>query len=178
MANNKTFYKEGTYLGEVTDQAISKSSTGTFQFVLRFKVLAQKSEDGQFYDLDKQYERTMYRAITDKTVEYVVKEVQAMGYEGNGWAGLDPSTPGYHSFAGKEIEVVCKHDEYDNNISEKWEFPRGATSKALEVKHLDSSEKRQLDAMFGKALKGSAKPTPRPAPAQAAAVITDDDVPF
>jgi hypothetical protein len=181
----KPYYEEGFYKVEITDQAMSVAGTGTPQFVLRFKVLA-RLENGEEEPV-RSYERLHFRAITEKTIDYFVEDLRTLGFAGTSFRLLDPQTPGFHDFRGRIVEMYCRHGEDQNgNPREEWGVARSAG--ALELRLLPAAKYRELDNLFGRALKsagGGANPKP-PAAARAPEPrapapqpgITDDDVPF
>lgn len=178
MPSNGPFYQSGVYVAEITAQALSKASTGTTQFVLRFKVLGTPSEDGSFFPDAHKYERTIYMAITEKTIPYVTETLEALGYGAGGFGPLDPSHSNHESFVGNQIDVYCKHEPDKNgDLRERWQVSR--PNAGIKVIPLEAKEVRELDALFGKSLKGKTKSSPQPAVAvMDSMVITDDDIPF
>lgn len=181
---SKPFYEEGLHVAKVVSQGITKASTGNFQFFLRVKVLgmADPGDDQNYIPHRTQYERTIYRAITDKTVEYLVQDLEVLGFEGESFSELDPSHPQHQSFVGKQFDVTCTHeDDTKGGVREKWSVARGMFgSKPIEP--LQARELRQLDSLFGKALKTRKKPAvsapAQPGDANESLQITDDDIPF
>lgn len=174
------FYEEGYYQGEITQQAMTKASTGTPQLVLRFRVLS--FSDGSA--VPRQYERTSYRAITEKTMQYVEKDLDALGFKGNSLRLLDPNTPGYISLVGTKAEFQCRHenDQHDEPREKwgvAWPAPGSNQGQAIEGAPVDAATYRQLDALFGRN-----RPTPQAQPqtvsraVTAANPITDEDIPF
>jgi hypothetical protein len=177
------YYEQGAYVAEVTGQALGKAGTGTPQLVLRFKVIGKPDpHDATNYQSVQEYERTMFQAITLNTINFVLEGLKQLGYTDASFGPLDPSHPNHHSFVGKQIEVYCKHErDLSSNIRERWQLSRGAP--ALKVDPLDSKGVRELDSLFGRALKGVAttapvKQQPVPAGNMDGLGITDDDVPF
>jgi len=167
------FYAPGIYRCQVSSQAMGESGTGKPQFVLRFMVLATANGESV-----KQYERSHYRTITDKTAQYFAQDLRALGYQHQTFKLLDPSTPGFHDFAGQQVEMVCNHEpDQKGELRERW----GVVSSGAAVKPLSQQKLRELDNLFGKHLKSapaasSAAPT---APVNASPFeITDDDIPF
>jgi hypothetical protein len=154
------YYKnECAYWGRVTKQAMGKTSNGNPQFVLSFMVL------GEINPLDPQgdlipcqnNERSVYRVITDKTVDYAMDDIAALceakGCDGiSSFRSIDPTRAEFtHDFVGTELAFYCKHGEYQGKVSEKWQISRGSGASAGEP--MDDKEMRQLDALFGKRLK-------------------------
>jgi hypothetical protein len=138
------------------------------------------------------YQRTVYRVITDKTIDFVVDDLKALGYPHGSFRYLDPQVDGFFDLSGSELEFMCEIENYQGEDKERWSIARQATE--LQVDPLESSKLRQLDALFGKQMKvldknGSSKPAEEPAGATASSeqppdfseanqAITDDDVPF
>ena len=184
------FYEQGVHVGEVTKQGLAKAKTGTPQFVLGVKILGVATGDGSYNPHRDSYERTVYMALTEKTLPYVESKLQKLGFAGNSLGQLDPSHPQHQSFVGAQVDLYCKH-EYDNtgNTVEKWDI---ATGSGITGDLLDQRDVRQLDALFGRMLRpGTAtqKPVQTIAPSQlqnptngqyfpASEGITDDDIPF
>lgn len=176
-----TFYEEGYYMGQITAQAMTKASTGNPQFVLKFRVI----ETSKGEHVTRQYERTVYRTITDKTMQYFEKDLQTLGFNGSSLRELDPNNQNHQSFIGQTAEFSCKH-EPDNNGDdrEKWSiaWPQ-ANEGTIEGEPLDAASFRKLDALFNRN-KGNGN-THRQQPTQQQqsqpendGPITDDDIPF
>lgn len=179
----KPFYAPGDYVGSVTSQGFVKAKTGTMQFVLKFKVLGTPDPlaPESYITAPTQYERSIFRSITEKTMEYFLEDLQALGFTGDSFRLLDPGTQGFHDLRGRIIDVQCQHEnDVNNEAREKWSVLRGSGKK---IEAADPKELRQLDALFGKSLKGLKKDVP---PKEAAANggdpryagVSDDDVPF
>lgn len=174
----KMHYQPGRYVCQITGQAMGESSKGNPQFVLRFKVLGRPDpNDPNSYLTDpNQYERPFYRSITEKTIDYFMDDLKALGFHGSSFKDLDPNTPGFHDFKGKEIDMYCNEEIYNGEPRERWAI---ATAFELNVKPIEAGKLRQLDNLFGKQLKTISKPqsSPRPMPVVTPADV-DDDVPF
>jgi len=179
------FYSVGRYACKITEQAMGEAKTGTPQFVLRFKVMGQvdPEDPSKYIPAEQQYERTHYRAITEKTVPYLMEDLKTLGFQGTSFRDLDPQTPGFHDFRGYDVDMWCAHEpDQSGSNREKWGVAR--TGGALEVKPLEPKKLRDLDNLFGKHLKGlksqAPNPTQQPKPQEqtVGAGITDDDVPF
>lgn len=183
-------YEKGRYLGRITAQALGQANTGNPQFVLRFVVLGRVNPADPQGDLFpcESYERTMYRVITENTIKYLTEDLETLGFQGESFRDLDPSSANCHNFVGQEHEFYCSHQaaQDGNGMREQWGVAKATT--ALEVKPLEAKQMRDLDNLFGKALKGIKKPAGKPAakPIQEelAAVAgrvepaRNDDIPF
>lgn len=143
-------YAEGGYIGKITQQALVKSQNkGTPQLVIRFTV--ESHADGT--DSGPKMERTMYRAITANTAQYVQEDLAKLGFTGTSLSEIDPNSPKFSfDLTGKEIGVYCKHEaDQENNLRERWQLSRSFAIEGEAVTDYDS-----LDAMFD----FSAKPKP------------------
>jgi hypothetical protein len=167
------FYAEGNYVCEIISQAMTEASTGNPQFVLRFKVLGApdpKNPDN-YLVAPQQYERSCYRTITEKTIDWFIDDLRVLGFTGNSFRDLSSDSPNFCNFKGLTIDMYCKHVPGQNGEREEWNIshPR---SNSPEYKQLDSKQVRKLDDLFGKQLRGGmsgngqAKPT-APTPTQA-----------
>lgn len=181
---NGPFYEPGVFVANIVQQGLTKASTGNTQFILRFKIVGKPDPaDSNALIPAAEYERTIYMTITEKTAERVVENLHHLGYRAESFGPLDPSHPSHQSFVGQQIEVYCKHEpDQSGNMREKWQLNRLPT--AIEIKPLEAREVRQLDMLFGKALKGGAAPVTRQTYNQPSVSvidnteITDDDIPF
>lgn len=192
-----TYYPQGFYQMEVTEQRLGKSSNGNPQWMVRGNIQQRIHDDGSTEPVERNYDRTIYRVITDKTIEYLLEDLSALGCPGiEKYEQLDQDHPQAWDIRGQWIEVVCTYNTYQGNQREQWNIKRDREATALEVKPLDAKELRDLNNLFGKALKGlkangkqSAKPAgmvsspkTKPTPAQIEPDLppapTDDDMPF
>jgi hypothetical protein len=175
------YYQEGRYRGEIVAQALGQAGTGTPQLVIRFKVI--EFEDGT--PIDHQYERTIFRAITAKTMPYLLEDLKTLGYNRDSFRYLDPNENEHHSFIGQDFIAFCQHKrDLQDNLREQWGVATAGIGK-LEVAPLESKKLRELDNLFGKQLRSellnSVKPEAHHRATVAAAEsehITEDDVPF
>ena len=122
----KPLYEVGRYACKVTSQALGEAKTGTPQFVLQFTVLGKvdPSDPTRYIPAAAQYERTHFRAITDKTIKYFFEDLKILGFKGSSFRELDPNTPGFHDFRGLDVDMWCSHE--DDQDGGKREHPKGA----------------------------------------------------
>lgn len=148
-------YPEGGYIGKVTQQALVKSQNkGTPQLVIRFTV--ESKADGS--DCGPKQERTMYRAITANTAQYVQEDLAKLGFTGSSLSEVDPNSPKFSfDLKGQQIGVYCKHEaDTENNLREKWQLSRTFAIEGEPVTDYES-----LDAMFDFAAKPKAAAAPK-----------------
>lgn len=159
LAMSLTYNDGSRYSGKIVKWGISESKNKTPQAF--FMVMIEKEVDakGETYDCP-QYERTVYRALTENTIDWVVDELAKLGFTGTSFNQLRPDDPNAHDFAGTEVKLRCKHETFEGKTREKFEFDFG--SKAPE--QLDKSGVSKLDQLFGSKLKMAASTNkPRPA---------------
>jgi hypothetical protein len=182
----KAFFDEGRYVVQIVDQALGEAQTGTPQFILKFTVLERVHDDGDT-EAVRNYDRTYYKAITERTIEYLSQDLKNLGFTGTSFRDLDPSSPTFCNLVGRRVEMYCSHEARNGETQEKWGVAFAKReSKPIEAKKIDSAKLRALDNLFGKHLKAGPRPAPAPAPAALPApangyvpqAITDDDVPF
>jgi hypothetical protein len=142
-------YKPGRYLCRITNQYFGKSqNTGTLKFCLVVRILESL---GDPRDPCRQMTREINEWLSRRTLDRVMRDLRALGYDGADLSGLDPDKPGFHDFRGQETEVLCEHEQdLDGNLWERWKLcgpPR---------KLQDKSQLRELDRL----LRGSADAGP------------------
>lgn len=179
MSDSKgPYYAEGRYRCEVTDQGIGAAKTGTIQIVFKFRVLEGTQP---VCEVENQYERTLYLAVTEKTLEYVVPKLRSMGYDRYGISFIDLNNPRHHDFRGKEFEAYCKHEnDLQGEPREKWDVASNGGSKPLDLKAPDSKALRNMDMLFARAAKNMGQSAPASAGPQAVPkqASEDSEVPF
>ena len=184
MAN--PYYAVGRYVCKVVEQGLGESSTGNPQFVLRFIVLKRvdPADPSRMIPVPAQYKRTYYRSITEKTIQYFTRDLNALGFQSGTFKELDPNTEGFHDFTGQEVDMLCAHKRgLNGQLREEWSVARAGSS--LKVKPLEKKKVRELDNLFGKHLKELKAATDavpaagQTAPADGLGISDDDDdVPF
>jgi hypothetical protein len=157
---SKPFYEEGPYVGEIIQQSLSESKSGTPQAVLRVKILGIPEDDGTFTPVNRQYERTIYMALTPNTIAFQVENLRTAGFEGDKISQFDPSSPDHQDLTGNQINLWCKIEPAfsGDGEQERWQVSKGR--QVIENKKpLDSKGLRSLDSLFSKALKATPAPT-------------------
>jgi hypothetical protein len=158
----------GRFKGRVTKWGLTPSSSkGTEQFYVTALLVCQ-IQDGEEVHCPGG-EVTVFRAITDNTIDYVVEDLKNLGFTGTDWSALLPDAPNAHSFEGVEVPLRCKHEEYKGKTQERWEFGfRDGT-----LKELDSTGVSKLNSRFGAKLKQAFSKGPhKPAPAASQGPLT------
>lgn len=150
------FYEPGTYRGTITNWGLTKAKTGTPQFFVTFDILGkvdQSAPDAQLISCQAG-ERTIFRAITDKTIEWITGDLEQLGYPFDSFDQLERQHAAAHDFAGIEIPVRCEPHVYEGKASESWSFAWGGGGK-FEATPPNKSEVSKLNALFGKKMKAA-----------------------
>lgn len=165
-------FPQGRYICTVINQALSEAGTGTPQIVIRFRVLEHENGD----QVSNQYERTAYLFITDKTAERTVAILKKLGYTRDSFRFLDKAQPNYHDLSNVEFVGFCTYEkDLSGQERERWGIDAGESE--FEAKPLESKKLREIDNLFGKALKAGAKPAAPPPPRTAANHKPEDNIP-
>jgi len=179
-------FQQGTYLVRVTNQGFDESKEKkTPYFWLEFQpqgMVNPENPDGPLYGCDDTLRSTSLY-LTEKTIERTRETLGNLGWNGQRFQDLEPG--GAHSFVGQELNLECRHEQFDDKVFERWEFPYAGS----ETKQNISGLARKLDALFGRAAKPAAQPAAnRPAtrtpPPKAEAVpatwrtASGEDIPF
>ena len=195
---SKPFFEAGRYWAKVIGQQFGEAKTGNPQFVLRIAILGKLDPVDPKGDLIScpSGERTIWRTITDKTIDRFIQDLQTLGFKGTSFSQLEPKGDNYHNLSGTEVPVYCEHETSNQTgeLREQWGIVN--EGGAPQVKELDPKGIRKLDALFGKQLKALSAPEaasaapqgkpPKPAPErsdrgqalQKAAAERDDGIPF
>jgi len=167
---------------QITDQGLSEAKTGTLQVVIKFRVLRCTQPAGE---VAEQYERTVYLAVTEKTFQYLIPKLEAIGYNRDGLRFLNLEDPQHHDLRGQEVEMYCQHENDNTDATkqrEKWDIA-ARQSKALDLTPADAKALRTMDALYGRARKNAgltSKPaSARPVPVEPDGLgIDDSEIPF
>jgi hypothetical protein len=145
-----THFMPGKYRARITDQGFSISKKENPVFFLELQVLATVAKDGTSTACEP-LRRTYRKAITEKTVSWLRHDLKALDVEPASFAQLDPQEPGAIKLIGREIDVWCRHEPYQDELTERWELcpPRPRAG---------GDDVRRLDESLGHLLKKGAKP--------------------
>ncbi len=179
------YYPVGRYVGRVVRQELGASAQkGTPQFAVTFQIIDALDQFGASCGVQSIYERTVYIYFSksQKAMEISAEALKTLGFNKSSLKYLDPDTDGYCDFTGVEVELYCKHEDYEGESRERWSINTPRAPR--ESKPVDKSELRKLDALFGKAFKSGGKPEAQPdsdlnrAMQEAAAANADEEQPF
>ena len=180
-------FDRGKYVCKITSQGFSESKENkTPFFFLAFAPQGRinpDDPDGSLHPCDD-YERDVKFWLTEKAIETTIRRLQSLGWEGQSFQELEPN--GKTSFVGRHITLQCEHEDYNDKIYDKWEWPYEGGNSIESIEGMG----RKFDALFGRQLKKSPKkqaPVEKVADAVASEVPqtvpsdsseTGDDIPF
>jgi hypothetical protein len=176
-------YQPGVYWCEITEQGMTESKNGNPMLIFKIKPYAYEDET----PVERSLERTVRKAITDKSAEYVIEDLRALGFDRHSFTEIDPRHPNAFQFVGIKATFLCKHEEYNGDLKDAWSFYRNFGG--VEIEPIDKTKLKRLDGLFGKMLKDApiVKPAAAPAPKEApkgqflndhGVTVDDDDLPF
>ncbi len=154
----------GIYLGTFKSGEACKTKGNKDQVACIFEVTAF-AQDGKWVPVEHT-ERTVYLSLEGGARGYTGKKLACLGFNGN----FSVSPLGFGKF-GQGINLVCRHETYDNKLSDKWDLHDWGSA---ERKPLSDTEKIQLNAWWQTtAPKPEATEPPASAPPP-----TGDEIPF
>jgi hypothetical protein len=163
----------GKYRGRIVDYGVFQTTAGQQHptVFVTVELLGRYGDNTADVILCPTETRTYTKAITPKTIDWLIADLKAIGYDKGGFGYLDPEVPGAVDLFGREIDLACDHEPFEGKVYEKWSIHREPTRKKL-----GRDELSRLDAEYGDKMKrafGAAMPfvTPESAPGP-------DDVPF
>ena len=143
--------EQGRYRGVICDHGFNKTSTDKDQLVLTFSLIGKLDPSRpDAMDPAPDANRSIFRVLTEKTIDYAIQDLRGIGWRGDSFAELDLASGGNASLCGTEIDVLCTHEDYQGKVQERWSL---AGRRGLELKPADSKTVMRLDAKFGKLLK-------------------------
>lgn len=177
-------YTPGRYRGRVSKTALTQNENSkNYQVVLQFELVGRYDAQGQLETCDPST-RTVWRVLTDKTVERVAQELRALGFTGGSWVQIDEEQAGndFVDLRNVECDLQMRIEAYQGVDRERWELSVLGGMGANVGKSIERKQAREVDAKFGKALKATpppAKTAPRTAPTAATAPSpSNDEIPF
>lgn len=143
-------FDPGQYRVRVTRWALIKAKTGTPQFALTFLPLGKlntQNPDGDLLSCPE-LERTIFRAITEKTARWLLQDLQTLfGYPHERFGPLDPESEEAFDFHEREFTAALTYEEYEGKTKERWSF--ASNQGQLNGDPMTEAEIRKLDTLFG-----------------------------
>lgn len=139
----------GLYRGIVKDWGVKQASTGKFQHYLLFEIPEKAKDDssieGGFDKLQKPFLRTVFKAMTPKTRQWLLTDLQALGYDRPSLvvSAITPNNDDSFKFGGRAAVLECTHELYKGAMKERWQITTRKGSSKLTTEDIS-----QLDQMF------------------------------
>ena len=133
-------FEQGSYRGRIKNYGVARSQAGKQhpQVFLEFEVTGRYDPgNGQIVSCPPGT-RTYFKAVTPKTIDWLLADLKAIGFDKPGLEYLDPETPGAANLFGVEIDVDCEHESYLGQVRERWSIHRESTREKLRRDELAS----------------------------------------
>lgn len=172
-----TYYEEALYDVKIISQQLRENNKGNPELVLGIKPF-RHADAG--HNIDDGKPRAIYLTLTENTLGtpsnpgWVLQTLQWLGFTGTSFAQLDPEHPQAVLFEGKEVQALCKHEEYNGKENEKWSFWRGRSNTA--AKPVEKKTIRALDSKFKSLLKTFAATGAEPATVAAVGTVAETGI--
>jgi hypothetical protein len=164
----------GKYRGRITDYGVTQSQAGQHlpTVFITFELVGQYDPDTGEVGPCEPVGRTYYKSISPKTIDWLLADLKAIGYDRPGLEYLDPETPGAADLFDREIDIDCESETYQGQTRDRWSIHRERTREKIGREGL-----ARLDAQFGDQIRrvlgaGTAVDVPPPVTANT------DDNPF
>ncbi len=112
----------GKYRARIVGAALGESEAKhTPQVEITIELITAMGEDGRTYPVDAK--KIVYMALTENTLGttsspgWVLETLTAFGFRGPSFSNLE-------CLVGKEVDALCKEEEYDGKMNEKWSIFR------------------------------------------------------
>ena len=154
-------YEEGHYIVRVIGQGFGElpNEKRTPYFFIQVEPIGMVNPadpTGALFGCEA-YARTVNLYLTEKAIDFSLQRLYRLGWQGQSFVDLDGDSP-VHSFAGQQIELVCRHDHSGGKTYDNWEFP---PLDSQPVKS-DPAVAKRLDALYGEQLRKAAAVKPEP----------------
>ena len=111
-------HPEGTFAGVIVDHGLTRAATGTLQACIKVE-----TEKGQI---------TGFFPLTDKSAQYTMKTLRAMGFPGDNVAALNDDPP---ICQGNDVEIVVENEKYHDKVNAKIKWINApGSSRGMEIK--------------------------------------------
>jgi hypothetical protein len=163
---------KGKYRARIEDYGIFRSTAGQQHLTAFIKFTLVGAYDPATGALGEcaSESREYLKAVTDHTIDWLLADLRAAGYDRPSLAAFDPEAPGAADLFGRELDVVCDHEAYEGVTRERWSVhrePRRQKAGRDELARLDALYADRIRKVFGDG---------RPAPGPAVAAPADDEV--
>ena len=122
--------------------------------------------------------RTVKLWLTAKSVDITGRQLIELGWDGERFVDLDPSTEEFHDFTGQEVRLVNQREQAGERIYDNFSFPRPRSGGDNNGPEPDAEIAVKLDRLMGNKSKPKKKAKPKKDKAAEPQEIPDDEVPF
>lgn len=147
----KPYYQHGkTYVCRVTGQSLGMSSNHNVQFSLTFLVIGTPDPENpdNYLTERKQYARTWYCTFTEKTMEWALEDLHALGFDGRDFGRLDLSHERAWNIRDQMIDMYCTHEPgKDREPVERWHVSRRKGGGETKRQSVTADKLSELDQM-------------------------------
>lgn len=145
----------GRYAATIVSHKLGTASTGNVQLAFVLNILGIiRPDDPDSYDASEGggLTRTVIRTITEKTVNRIYRELDTLGYTGDGFSALDQNLSGdkFIDLSGKQVYVRMHPEEYQGNERERWEFDQLGAGEGIPMNPVERNKAREIDTMFSR----------------------------
>lgn len=119
-------YEPGRYRGRITNYGVFRADTGNryHHVFIDFQIIGMYDPGTGGLTACPSGKGTYYKAITEKTIGWLLSDLKAIGYDRESLRHLDPESDGAVNLFGVEIDVECRHEEYRGAQHERWSVCR------------------------------------------------------
>jgi len=157
-------FEPGLYRARLLSHTLGENDKGTLELRLPFNVLGVYDEAGELQESEDRPERTLYLYLTPATIGtaeqpgHAARQLHQLGFDDEILDRLDHNRPDAHDFVGQEVDLVCKHEDYNGKTKERWSLK----GERRELAAADKSAFAALNGHWRGASRTIAKTKPKP----------------
>jgi hypothetical protein len=162
----------GRYRGRIRDYGVTQSQAGQQlpTVFIAFDLIGQYDPTTGELQSCPANTRTYFKSVSARTIDWLLSDLRAIGYDSPGLEFLDPETPGAANLFHREIDVVCDHETYQGQTRERWSIFREQRRERIGRDAL-----ARLDAQFADQIRRVLGTTQSAAPAPAVTNVNNED---
>lgn len=157
----------GKYRARAVEWGIGEAGTGTMQVGVVFELL----------DFEPVEYITWYGFLSDRALEYTLKDLRTLGWQGADITELDNNGGGLDQ---REVQITVVHEEYNGQIKAKVRWINSAGGVAMSQRVTGDKLAAFAAGLKGKILALEPGRRPQPPAGRGAAPVArpNDDIPF
>jgi hypothetical protein len=155
----------GKYRARATEWGLGETSNNNMQIGVAFECL----------DLEPGTGITWYGSLTDAALEYTLKDLRAMGWQGDDITELDNNGG---KLDARDVQIVVVHEEYQGKTRAKVKWVNSAGGLAMTNRVTGDKLKGFAAGLRGKILGLEPGRKPAPAAQPSRQPVRNDDIPF